>query len=286
MGFGFERMPKIFVGDTATLTAYLYDDENETPIPEDDLIDVRFTVVGPLDDPSAPSIVSDEGDITGDGTGVYTVAGSVNQAPGNYRAVARFTYVEGDTERTKTVPVEYDCVDAFARTENTPADQSVDSAWRKLEDCFDSDQGGPWLKDMTMAQFDRDKLKDFLPEVFLEVNAQMPQTTWSTNNFDWTSHDGSAIISLGLLCAAIRHLMRSYTEQPDIMNSQVGYNDRRRYQQAWAAIYQIEQPRYADLLKLYKASQWNTGASMLIQSKAGRFTSGAMRTRYGGRGSY
>ena len=48
----------------------------------------------------------------------------------------------------------------------TPADEAVDRTWRMLEDCFDSEQGGPWLRDMTMARFDRDKLKDIARMAF------------------------------------------------------------------------------------------------------------------------
>lgn len=286
MGYGYDRMPRIFLGDTAKLTAYLMDTDGETLIPQAVIDRVEFTVVKPGEDGDNPSISAEEGDIVADGTGVFVVPPEVNDLPGNYRAIARFTYDEDGFTKVRSVPVEYDCVDTFERVGVTPADAAVDAAWKRLEDCFDSEQGGPWLRDMTMARFDRDKLKEFIPDVFLEVNSAMPQTNWTLDNFAWEANDGSALFSLGLLCAAIRHLMRSYTEQPDTMNSQVGYFDRRRYQQAWNAIYQIEQPRFADLLKLYKAHQWNTGASVLVSNKAGRYMSGAMRTRYTGRGGY
>lgn len=286
-GFGFERMERIFLGDTAKLVVYLYDAEGENLVPQNKIDRVMFTVVKPGEDGDGPTINDEEGEITDDGTGVFVVPGEINDLPGNYRAIARFTYDEDGATVAKSVPVEYDCVDAFQRVGITKADPAVDAAWRKLEDCFDSEQGGPWLRDMTLSRFDRDKLKDFIPEVMLEINAQMPQTSYDIDSYSWEIDDGNALFSLGLLCAAVRHLMRSYTEQPDTMNSQVGYFDRRRYQQAWGAILQIEEPRFLRLLTMFKARQYDlTSASILVSNKGGRIRPGAMRTRYTGRGGY
>jgi hypothetical protein len=207
-----------------------------------------------------------------------------NDEAGNYRAVARFTYTEGGVTRTKSIPIEYDVIDAFARPDATPADEAVSRAWDKLENCFDSDQGGPWLRDMTLSRFDRDTLSRFVPDVLLEINTQTPQTDFTLEGYPFLLNDGGALFSTGLFCAAIRHLMVSYTEQPDVMGSQVSHFDRRRYQQAWKAIYDVEWPRYEKLLAMFKAKSYNlTNAAMLVSNKSGRFRYNGIRTRYSGR---
>jgi hypothetical protein len=137
---------------------------------------------------------------------------------------------------------------------------------------------------MTLSRFDRDTLSRFVPDVLLEINTQTPQTDFTLEGYPFLLNDGGALFSTGLFCAAIRHLMVSYTEQPDVMGSQVSHFDRRRYQQAWKAIYDVEWPRYEKLLAMFKAKSYNlTNAAMLVSNKSGRFRYNGIRTRYSGR---
>jgi hypothetical protein len=278
----------VFTNNTSTLTAYLYNADDSALIPQGDITSVVFTVLKPGDDPNTPTIDAQAGVLVGDGAGQYVVPASVNDTAGHYLGIAVFTYNEGAlTGLVKTVPVNYDCVDAFHLTGPSLSDVAVDMAWLKFEDCFDSEDGGVWLRDMTMARFDKDKIKAFVPTVLMEINAQMPQTSYTESTYPYNVNDGNALMAQGLLVETIRHLMRSYTEQPDVMNSPVGFFDRKRYQQAWASIYQIELEQWRRYLELAKLRLFDaTGSSMLLSQKAGRLLPAPLRTRGAYRGFY
>lgn len=285
MSYGYQRQPQAFIGNTNLLTAYLYDVEGEQQIPATDIVSATFTVMAPGDPPTNPSIEEEDGVVDpSDGTARYNVAAEINTDEGEYKAYCRFTYNEGGFTKIRDVPCDYEVVDAFVRYGAQPFDGAVDLAWKYLEDCFDSEQGGPWLRDMTLAHFDKAKMRELVPSVFMEINAMPPQTDLTPDGFDYASDDGLAFVAQGVLVAAIRHLMRSYTEQPMMTNSPVAWADRTRYQQAWSVIYQVELDWWKRLLTLYKQRFFGTGAKLLVGTKSGRMIPAPMRSRGIGRG--
>jgi hypothetical protein len=286
LAFGYERVGRIFLGDSKILQAHLYTLDDETLVPESDIVSVKFTVLKPNDDPNSPSINNVAGTIEGDGLGQYVVPGAINNVEGEYRAYATFVYNEGTlTGLVKTIPVFYDVIDAFERTGPHVSDPYVDQAWLKLEDCFDSEFGGPWLRDMTLRVFDKGKLRALAPEVILAVNQQMPYTDYTVDTFPYNQGDAGPLFAQGLLVSAIRHLMRSYTEQPDVVSSPVAFMDRKKYQQAWKLQYDVEIALFERWLNRWKLRSYDIShASVLLGSKAGRMLPAPMRSRNVSRG--
>lgn len=288
MSFGYERQPQGMLGDSIVLTAHLYSNDNETLIPLASIHGVTFTIVKPGGNPASPDIVGATGTIPADGEGQYVVAGSVNDTEGQYHAIAIFSYDDPTlslTGLTKSIPVDYTINDPFVRTGPSPSDTAVNMCWTMLEDCFDSEQGGPWLRDMTLAVFDQTKLRALVPQVIMDINLQMPFTSFTEASFPYAAGDGDALVAQGLLVATIRHLMRSYTEQPDVTSSPVAFFDRKRYQQAWSAIYTIELDRWKLWLNRWKLQSYDlSSAALLLGTKAGRMLPAPMRSRNVGRG--
>jgi hypothetical protein len=279
MSFGYERQKRVFVHDTALLEAYIYEADNETLIPLTAIQAALFTIKKPSE--TAPSIVSDPGTIVADGHAQYLVAGEVVTEPGEYLATCQFLLVNGEK---RTVVVDFDVVDPFETIGPSSVDPWIDLTWRKLEDCFDSEIGGPWLRDMTMARFDKSKLHTLLPDVLLDINVQQPITAFTETSFP-LDHNGGALLSQGLLVATIRHLMRSYAEQPDTDNSPVAWLDRRRYQETWGKMLEVEETQYRRVLTLWKRQYFGFGMTKsLVATKAGRLIPAPMRSRYMGRG--
>jgi hypothetical protein len=285
MSFGFERQPKVMIGDSQILNAFLYSNDDETLVPQADIIAVTFTVLVPGDNPADPTLDHIDGLIVGDGQGQFQVGNWVNAVQGQYKSYAQFTYNEGDmTGLMKSAVTDYDVFDPFVRAEPSPADPAIDQCWMFFEDCFDSEIGGPWLRDMTLAVFDKSKINGFIPQALTDINQQMPLTTYDVNSFPYAG-DGTAVFAQGLLTATIRHLMRSYTEQPDVTGSPVGFLDRRRYQEAWKSIYDVEMERFKYWLNRWKLASYDLSHSaMIIHNKAGRLQPAPMRSRYSGRG--
>lgn len=287
MSFGYDREPRTLLNNSMVLDAYLYAGDDETLIPQANIHSVTFSVVKPdnITNPLVPDLNAVAGNVVADGHGQYTVASSFNTVEGQYKAIATFSYDDGTlTNLTKSMPCDYEVSDPFVRAGSSPADGAVKQCWTFLEDCFDSEWGGPWLRDMTLAVFDQTKVRALIPQVFLDINNQMPFTNYNETSFPWTGGDGEALFAEGLLVASLRHLMRAYTEQPDVVSSPVAFMDRKRYQQAWKAQYDVEMEQWKKWLNRWKLQQYDLShSSLLLASKSGRFLPGPMRTRNVGR---
>jgi hypothetical protein len=287
--FAYDRSRKGYLDDSMTIESFILNEDDETLIPEDTISAVEFTIVKPGGDPAAPDVDSEAGTVVADGHGRYVVDPLINDTAGNYLGKATFTYTVGeapdDVEITRSVPFEYVIVDPFERTAtDEPTDDAVALTWKKLDDCFDSELGGPWLRDMSKNHFDHSTIRDFIPETILEINSVMPVTEFTVESFPY-EEDGTALMAQGLLVATIKHLMRSYTEQPTVGNSPIGYLDREQYQQKWSVMYQVEMENYRRWLELWKRRFINiSGSKMLISVRSGRNLPGSYRLRGGGRG--
>lgn len=270
----------INVGDTAELYAALR--VNEVPVEASDITSVAFmvqlpnlTVVGPA-----------EGEVQEDGQGYFQW--TETEESGEYLAQAQFTLTTGEI---RSVMVNFAVIDPFDTTPPTPMEILVDEVWFRLEDCFDSIDGGPWLRDITLSHFDKNKIERFVPETLLDINVQMPPTSAVITDFTTPQSNGepNAILPLlakGVLCKVIMHLIRSYTEQPVPQGGQLVYEDRTRYKDNWMTVYKSEHEDYIMMVRLYKRGLLNLGHSaLLVSSKAGRlFPFGTMRSRNVGRG--
>lgn len=279
MSLGFDREQNVVsISDSAEVYAYLYDARTETVIPEADLTSVSFTI-------QRPDGTVDEGlagDITGDGTGYIRYADT--DIPGSYVAVGQFVLDNGST---KSARADFEVIDPFNPPVPSNSEVIANIVWRKLEDCFDADDEGPWLRDMTMNIFNEAKMAEFIDEAVFDINQQNPPTNL---NADYFVHDGAPttdtpLLALGTFLAVILHLMASYTEQPQMLGGNVVYEDRRDYVQRWAAIYQVEMQRYMRWLALWKRQFLGLGSSkVLIGNKAGRLIQAPQRTWMAGRG--
>lgn len=291
MSLGYDRELNVSnLNDSAEVVAYLYD-KNDSLVPEDDLVGVEFVV----QKPDGTKSVALTGEITDAGTGRIFFADT--DLVGHYTAVATFDTVEAGRRSSRA---DFEVIDPFEIT--TPSASYVMSvlAWEKFEDCFDGEGEGPWLKEMTLNFFNKDKMERFMSDSLFDVNVQHPPTNLDLSAFVRTPTeqdliddpdaipqptDAAPLLAQGMLLSIIRHLMRSYTEQPNPVGAQIAWHDRRDYLQRWREVYDVEQAQYMRMLALYKRQFLGLGrGKLLISSKAGRLLSAPMRTRYVGRG--
>lgn len=278
MSIGFDQEQNIVnLGDSAEIFAYIYDPATDAPISEDDLVSVSFQIQRP---DATTDIV--EGSVEGDGKG-FARYYDTDQV-GSYIAVATFTLIDG---AIRSVRSDFEVIDPFNPPEPGTEEVIGDLVWRKLEDCFDADDEGPWLRDMTMNYFSKAKMPEFIAEAIFDINQQNPPTNLTA---DYFVHAGDVtpdtpLVVLGTFLAVILHLMASYTEQPAPQGGQFAYEDRRDYVQRWETIYQIEMQRYMRWLALWKRQFLGLGHSkLLISNKAGRLINAPARTWMSGRG--
>lgn len=283
MSLGYERELKLVnLGDTAHLVATLYDD-NDDPFSAKDLTSVEFIIQAP-----DGTKVTKTGSIEPDGTGVLLYNETTQL--GHYTVVASFKTVEVGT---KSVHSNFETVDPFAEAEPSQSWYAANDAWEKFEDLFDSEEGGPWLRDMTLAVFNKEKMERFIDDALLDINVQNPTTSATLDEFikpktEITPVEATAslpVLTQGMTLQIIRHLMRSYVEQPAPTGAQIAWHDRRDYLQRWKEVYVVEQEQYKRILALWKRQFLGLGTTAsLVSTKAGRLLPAPMRTRNVGRG--
>jgi hypothetical protein len=274
--------------DTAELRTYVNNAE-DVPAPSAELVSVEFTVRQP-DGTQTTEI----GDIEADGAGFLRYTDTAD--PGIYQWVAQFTFVTGEKRSYRD---QFSVYDPFADEPITQATEIAEEVWMRLEDCFDSDLGGPWLRDATLAYFDPSKVERFISEGLMRINAWPPTTGLTLTDFTTpvpvtdpslppgtTQPDPDRILIVqATLLSVIRHLMRAYVEQPDVRGANVVFQDKRDYLQRWQAIYQIEEAFYKEIVTLWKRQFYNFGkGALLTHTKAGRLYPAGFRARNAARG--
>lgn len=199
-------------------------------------------------------------------TTAYLVPTWATYLEGTYKARAKFILSDG-SQRSQFL--EFEVIDPLAVSE-TDFDKMLDLTWIMFEDCFDSDLGGPYLRDVTLANFDRKKVAQLAPLALLTINVKPPVQNFTIDNFPYA--DSMALFAKALEIEVFKHLMRSYVEQPAVQGSgSISYFDRRDYLQRWQTLYAIEMDEFKHWLALWKRGFYNFGSgSLLIDLKSGR----------------
>lgn len=284
MPLGYDIQQRIIsLNDTAELVAVLYDLDDKPRSP-DDLVSVSYTVQAPDGTQTTAS-----GSVQDDGSGYLAYNGT--SKVGHYVVVASFTDVDG---LVKSVRSDIDVIDPFLADPTMSASYLVASQiWSRIEDCFDGEEEGPWLREMTLNTFNREKMESFIDLALFDLNYLNPPTSLGLVDFvhtDPITHDVSATTDLPLLTqggfvVCLRHLITSYVEQPQPSGAQIAWQDRRDYLTRWTAVYTLEFAAYDRMAKLYKRKFLGLGTTKgLVSSKAGRLIPAPMRTWSIGRG--
>lgn len=262
-----QNIGQIKTGDTAELYASLRIDGQ--PVTADQIMQVNFIVQLP-DGTTSTNL----GIVQDDGQGY--MRWTTTTEPGEYLIQVQFELVSGEI---RSVMQNFSVVNPFAdEPAPTPTDLITSSVWLRLEDLFDSTDGGPWLRDKTLMNFDENKIAAFIPEALMDINLQMPPSTLDIGFFtignespsDMTNPNMPLLVKATLVFT-IRHLMRSYVEQPDLQGAQVVWESRTKYSQMWMQIYQVEYQEYIQAVRLWKRTLLNLGRSALLTyNKSGR----------------
>jgi hypothetical protein len=293
MPLGTERdISTVNQDDTADLYAYVFD-QDSNPVPAADITSVNFEI----QDPTGAKATT-AGAIEPDGAG-YLRYDTTGKPLGEYVAMVRFLMDSGEKRSSR---IDFTIIDPFATVVPTKDEVIANEVWNMLEDCFDSEEGGPWLRDMTLSFFDRRKVQQFIPYAMMDINNTNPMTQLDLGTFVFVTYDPVGvptsaaptddipIVVMGTLIQVIRHLMRSYVEQPAPMGSDIAYEDRRDYLQRWQMVLQDLVPDFYRMLTLWKRQFLNLGKSaLLVHSKAGRLYgthNQSWRVRNAGRGWY
>lgn len=283
MPFGEYRRPDLTIkqNDSAPIYVYLHDTEN-VPYGADEIIGAEYTIRPPGGNANGSNDIVVPAEIKDDGAAY--IAFNNTALLGEYIAVVQFSLENGEKRSERRV---FNVEDPFKNTPTTAHETIAEGVWVRLSDLFDSTEGGPWLRDVTNSFFDKRKIVNIINDALFDINYQPPQTNITILDFvnggiTITDIDGSPLnvadpdqnlLVQGALISTIRHLIRSYVEQPLPQGAQIVYEDRRDYLQRWQSVLQTEEARYTRVLALWKRQFLGLGrTSLLVHSKAGRLT--------------
>ena len=207
-------------------------------------------------------------DIVRQGTGIYSVTLTPEHTRERGNVTARWTYTaEG---------IESGYIDHLRVTEHMPTYHSlreweqgtVDTVMFMLGDLFDSTDGGPHLQEAYQTRFGPERLAQLLSVAVTRMNTMgQPVTNFGTGPGSKETHRNlRGLTVIGLYIETLKHLVRSYVEQPEFRNQQVNYTDRRDYFQRWQTVLADETRDYTKSVAMAKRSLLGLGGGSLLVS--------------------
>lgn len=139
-------------------------------------------------------------------------------------------------------------------------------------DLYDSVDGGPHLKEEFQTHYGTETLALCLQLAANRINiSSQPWTNYviGDNNPGGSRFpaNGYPILMMATYLEVVRHLIRSYTEQPNILGGPgVAYTDRRDYVDRWRNILNDEKEDYDNAIRNFKRSIMSLGGGNLIVS--------------------
>lgn len=143
--------------------------------------------------------------------------------------------------------------------------QIVDNVWIRFADLFDSPSGGPNLQTYFQTNWNRGRIAQLLGFAvgYLNTMAQ-PFSTYTIANFP-TAQWGP-LLEQATFVEALKHLRRSYVEQPEFQGGSITRLDRRDYLQRWEDVLADEQNLMKSQLDVWKISQMGLGRPAILVS--------------------
>lgn len=154
----------------------------------------------------------------------------------------------------------------------SPAWQDIiESVWVKFADLFDSPYGGPNLQVYMQTHFGRNRLAQLLVEALQTLNtASSPHASHEFGGISFPFKEWGGLLSTSLYIEVIKHLVRSYVEQPEvILGTTFTRFDRRDYMDRWRGILDMETEQFTADLKKYRMANLGLGhLSVLVAGGA------------------
>jgi hypothetical protein len=205
------------------------------------------------------------------GPGQYTVhlTSKDTQTPGPYVLVWTYTVAGSDEEWRVWLEVgkaapEYD---RLADTMKAV----IETTWNRFSDLFDYATEGPHLQTYVQSNFGRNRMAQLLKIAVGRLNtASQPYQTYTLDGDGGASfpvQQWGSLLESALYVECLRHLMRSYVEQPDVQGgSGVSRLDRRDYMDRWGTVLQGEQEVLKSQLDTFKIAHMGLGTARVLVS--------------------
>jgi len=150
--------------------------------------------------------------------------------------------------------------------------QAVVDVYGRVENSWDSSNGGPYLAELTQSSFNAYEViaRLFQTEAITYFNFEFqppfdPPYAVGMGATNTVPTPWYGLIEWGIYTALLRHISRSYIEEPNPQNINVPRLDRRDYRDRWRQEWQDEKLMYDKALRQFKRTQLvGSHRSMLV----------------------
>jgi hypothetical protein len=143
----------------------------------------------------------------------------------------------------------------------------IETVWWKFADLFDSPMGGPHLQTYFQAQFSRERVARMMHSALQRINSiQQPVQgyTLDPNGKYYPVDKWGGLLAQATYVEVLKHLVRSYTEQPDAVSVSVARLDRRDYMNRWMDVLRMEQEDLRDMLDAFKIASMSLSSTRVL----------------------
>jgi hypothetical protein len=152
---------------------------------------------------------------------------------------------------------------------SAPAYDALPPAWQevvegvyvKFADLFDSPHGGPNLQVYRQTHFGRNRMAQLMGDAIQSLNsASSPHAHHVLGGDTFPFDEWGGLLGDSLYIEAVKHLIRSYVEQPEaVLGVTVSRLDRRDYMDRWGTVLATEQEEFERNLKRYRGANLGLG---------------------------
>jgi len=199
-------------------------------------------------------------------TGIYriTLSSVETNTPGLF--YLKFSYTLGSAQEYRTdVEIPQTSAPLYEALSEGMRD-IIESVWMRFSDLFDSAVGGPHLKEYSQSNFGRERIAELLRVAVGRLNtvSQPYQSYGITGDSEFPIVQWGALLEQATMVEAIKHLMRSYVEQPSAQGIQSARLDRRDYLNRWETVLRIEESTLTSQLDIFKMASMNLGQPSIM----------------------
>lgn len=149
--------------------------------------------------------------------------------------------------------------------------QVVENVYWRFADLYDSPLGGPHLQVHLQTNFGRQRMAQTLAAALGRINVwAQPHQTYvldsSQGGKEFPLAQWGGLLEHATYIEVIKHLRRSYIEQPDLVGANLARLDRSSYINRWEALLRDEQADLSNLIDQFKIAHMGLGKPSVLVS--------------------
>lgn len=209
------------------------------------------------------------------GVGIYEtlMSSAETSTPGMYQVV--WTYSISSSAQTFAGLLEIGESSAAYDALEVGYKGVIESVYIRFADLFDSPDGGPHLQVYFQTKFGRGRMAQLLGIALGRMNTiAQPHMTYTLDGNTFPIAQWGPLLEAMLYIETLKHLIRTYTEQPDAVGLVTARLDRRDYMDRWKTVLEMEQKDLTLQMEGFKIAHMGLGRPRVL-------VSGGVYGRYG-----